>query len=399
MFVVSTRAQDVLSVPPTSAPSAAAVQDLNANQPGTIPVPDASLGVPASPSPFQWGPIEARPHLLYRFLYGDGIPVRPGQDATTAIHEVSPGVLLSYGSHWTVDYTPTWYGYSSSQFTDHLDQALHLNFGSTYRDWILNFNHSYLATSTPIVETGQQTDQENHNTTLDAFYNFSSKWSLKSTFTQNLRFTPNFNDLHEWTLFEGLFYAWTPRLQLGAVFSVTYDDVQTGSNMAAENFGGEIRWRMTDRVTLEAHAYAQDRQILDSSVGNLVSPLYGASLDYQPFDFTTLKLSVDRNIAPSFFQDQLTDRVDFKGSIRQRFFGRFFLTVTGDYSPVDYLATVAGTPTVRHDNYYSANFRLSTAVLKRGSISVFYTLSDNSSDIDAFAFNSNQGGVELGFTY
>src|SRR4051812_16952093 len=197
-FLVCTgRAQDVLSSPPTAAPSASAVQEFNANQPGTIPVPDASIGVAPVATPFHWGLVEMRPHFLYRFLYGNGIPAQPGKDTKTVINQVSPGVLLQLGSHWSLDYTPTYYNYSSSNFSDHLDQALHLNFGTVYRDWVLNLNHNFSATSSPQVETAQQTDQQVHNTALDAYYTINSKWSLQLGVVQNLRFTPSFSDLHE----------------------------------------------------------------------------------------------------------------------------------------------------------------------------------------------------------
>ena len=106
-FLVWTgRAQDALSSPPTASPSASAVQEFNANQPGTIPVPDASIGVAPVATPFHWGPVDMRPHFLYRFLYGNGIPAQPGKDTKTVINQVSPGVSLQLGSHWSLDYTP-----------------------------------------------------------------------------------------------------------------------------------------------------------------------------------------------------------------------------------------------------------------------------------------------------
>jgi hypothetical protein len=399
LLVCTCRAQEVLSPPPTAAPSAAATQSFGANDVGTIPVPDASLGIAPLPTPFQWGDLEARPHLLYRFLYGDGIPAKPGDDRKTAIHEISPGVLMSFGSHWTVDYTPTWYSYSSSKFNDHLDHALHLSFGSAYRDWVIRLNHNYSATSTPLVETGRQTDQESHNTTLDAYYAFNSKWSFQAEIAQNLRFTPEFNDVHEWMMVDTLAYQCAPRLQLNASFGTTYDNVESGPDMLSENLSVGLSSRIADKATFDVHVGVEDRQILHTAAPDLINPTFGAAFTYQPFEFTTLKLSADRTVSPSFFNLLVAERIDFKSSLRQRLFGRLFFTVTGDYSTVDYVATVFNLPVFRHDDYYSVNFRLTTAVLKRGSISVFYTLADNTSDIALFDFNSNQGGVELGYAY
>jgi hypothetical protein len=399
LLVCRSRAQEVLSPPPTAAPSASAVQDFNANRAGTIPVPDASLGELPLPTPFQWGPVQARPHLLYRFVYGDGVPSRNGLDKTTAIHEVSPGILLSLGTHWALDYTPTWYTYSSSNFTDHVDQALHLNFGSTYHDWMLNLIHDYNASSASIVETGRQTEQENHTTSFDADYSFNNQWSLELGVVQHLRFTPEFNDLHEWSTSDWLVYQLAPRLQVSAGVSATYDNVETGVDMTSEQLLGRVSWHAGEKTMFEVHGGYEDRQILISGAKDLINPVFGLMGSYKPFTYTEIKLSAERVITPTFFNNQVSERLDFKGSLRQRLLGRVFFTISGTYAKSDYVETLSDLPTIRHDNYYSVNFRLTTAVLKRGSISAFYTLSDNSSDNEAFAFTSNQSGLELGFNY
>jgi hypothetical protein len=216
---------------------------------------------------------------------------------------------------------------------------------------------------------------------------------------QNFRFTPQFNDLHEWSTTDWLVYQWAPRLQLSAGISGTYDDVESGSNMASEQYLGRINWRPGEKTVFEIHGGIEDRQILNSSAADLINPVFGVTYTYTPFQFTDLKLGVERIITPTFFKDQVTEKIDFTGSIRQRFFNRYFFTVTGNYYTADYIGTVLNLPVLRKDNYYSVNFRLTTAFLKRGSFSVFYTLSDNSSDIALFSFNSHQGGVELGFAY
>src|SRR5271165_1505478 len=53
---------------------------------GVISPPAAAPGTPIESTPFQWGPVNVRPHLLYRFLYGDGVQSAPGQPRTTAIN-------------------------------------------------------------------------------------------------------------------------------------------------------------------------------------------------------------------------------------------------------------------------------------------------------------------------
>ena len=74
-------------------------------------------------SPLQWASIAVRPHLHYRYLYGDGIRSGPGQQTKTTIQTISPGVLFEIGSRWSLDYTATQYYYSKDNFRDRLDHS------------------------------------------------------------------------------------------------------------------------------------------------------------------------------------------------------------------------------------------------------------------------------------
>src|SRR5262245_44438944 len=90
--------QNILAPPPIDFSGLAPTyRTTGTNQPGQVPPPPI---VPAEAQPLlQLGSVQMRPHLLYRFLYGDGIPVRPGEDAKTAINEIYPGILLGLGNH------------------------------------------------------------------------------------------------------------------------------------------------------------------------------------------------------------------------------------------------------------------------------------------------------------
>src|SRR6185295_14033381 len=78
------------------------------------------------------GPVAVRPHVFYRFSYGDGLASAGTNHSSSTIHELSPGVLLGLGDHWTLDYTPTLRFYSSKEFRDTLDHDVRLRGGTTY---------------------------------------------------------------------------------------------------------------------------------------------------------------------------------------------------------------------------------------------------------------------------
>lgn len=97
------RAQGVLTPPSEIYEKPAAAYALTTNVNVGIP---PLAGAPAR-GPFQWGVWDFHPHLLYRFIYGDGIPAGPTNHYKTIIQEISPGLLLNMGDHWLLDYTPT----------------------------------------------------------------------------------------------------------------------------------------------------------------------------------------------------------------------------------------------------------------------------------------------------
>ena len=134
-----------------------------------------------------WGPIDVHPHLLYTFLYGNGIEAQPGQQSQTAINRVAPGFLLDLGKHWSIDYTPSFNFYSNPLFKDTTDEFVTLRGDWIYEDWVLGLSQSYVSSTQPLIETGAQTEQESYATALNASYQMGSKLSLQLGLNQNFR--------------------------------------------------------------------------------------------------------------------------------------------------------------------------------------------------------------------
>jgi hypothetical protein len=395
------KAQDVLAPPPEFSTTPPAVQEYQ--QQNQLQVFTPAGIVPGAPeSPFQWGPLTLRPHALYRFLYGNGIASAPSNHVSTAIQYFSPGILFGYGRHWTLDYTPTWTFYSSKQFRNTLDHSVRLDGGTTYEDWILGLSQSYVLSSAPLVETGTQTDQETYSTALTASYRFNTEMSMDLAVNQNFRSADQFESSREWTTLDWLNYEFWPRLDAGAGVGFGYVNVDTGSDMTYEQLQGRVRWRATDKISFQLHGGAEDRQFRTGGAADLINPVVGGSIQYQPFDTTRLSLNVDRVVAVSLLttnsQSQVTESTDIMGGLNQRLLGKFYLDLAGGYHTTKYVGSSGGS-TGRNDNYYTFNARLSCLFLKRGTASVFYQYTDDSSSQQGFSFSSHQTGVEIGYRF
>jgi hypothetical protein len=349
--------------------------------------------------PFQWGPVTARPHLLYRLFYATGLPLSPGNQQNTAIQEFSPGIAFDIGTHWTLDYSPTLRFYSNHNFKNEFDNSITLTGATAYEDWTFGFSQSYVSSDSPEVQTGTQTSQEIYATALTASYAFNSKMSLDMGLYQNLQFTENFQNSRDWSTMEWLNYQFWPRFNAGIGAGVGYVNVNIGPDQIYEQTSGRINWRATDKISFQVNAGFEDRQFLSSGSGDLLSPTFGGAIQYQPFDVTKISLNASRSITPSYFQDQVSENTSVSCDLNQRLFGKYYLDLNAGYNMTEYDASTSAGSANPDNDYYTFNARLSRSFLKRGSLAVFYQYSGISSTEPGFTYSGSQVGIEIGYKY
>jgi hypothetical protein len=391
-------AQDVLAPPPVVSVAPPALQQIQSSEMQVFNPTEPFPGVEQE-TPLQWGPVSLRPHFLYRFLYGDGIQSSPGQQEKTAVNEISPGLLLGIGSHWTVDYTPTMTFYSSSQFRDTTAQNAVLTGATAYEDWVLGLSQSYRYSSDPQAETGEQTSQDTYSTALSASCQLSRQLSLALAVYQDFTFPKDFTESREWSTVDWLDYQFWPRFTAGIGVGFGYTDVNVGDDSIHGQLQGRIGWRATDKISLQVSGGADDRHFLDGGTSDLINPIYSVSLQYQPSDATTISLTANGTVDTSYFTNQVTETKGVSATLNQRLLKKLLLTVSGGYQNVKYTATSRGVSPDRNDDYYSISTRLSAAFLKRGTVAATYQFSDNSSNQSGYGYSSSQFGCEIGFRY
>lgn len=348
--------------------------------------------------PFQWGKVIFRPHILYRFLYGNGIQSAPGEQQKTIIQEFSPGMLVDLGRDWVLDYTPTLRYYSSKEFQNGVDQTAVLRGGTTYDDWVLGLSQSYGRSTAPTIETGTQVSQESFGTALTAGRDLNNTVSIDLSVNQNFAFAQGLQNTREWTTAEWMnFKLWT-RLNFGLGATLGYDNLQPGPNETFEQANGRLNWRVDDRISVSANVGVEDRQFQIAGRGSLISPLYGVSVQYQPFNETTVALTVSHSVSQSFLVTEITQNTSYGVTVGQRLLGKLHLDLSGDYNVEDFISSTAAIQS-RTDNFYSFNARLSWPFLKRGSIGLEYEYSHDQSSLPGFTYGSKQLGFDISYTY
>ncbi len=400
LLVLSRRAQaqEVIMSAPATPEMPPALQPF-ANTEMDVFVPAGGVPREQMAQPFRYKFLTLRPHPDYNFLYAQGILAAPGQPVNTVIQQISPGVRLDVGDHWILDYSPTWTLYSNNHFQDTLDQSAKLIGGTVYGSWVLGLSQSYTKSAVPQVETAAQTHEEMYVTALNGTYTINSKMSLDLAVNQDFDSVEQFQSYREWSTLDWLNYNFWARFNVGVGVGVGYDDVDRSPDMLFEQYQGRVEWRATDKVSFQVHGGLEDRQFFGGNSGDILTPVFGGGIQYQPFEHTKISLDAERVVGVSFLQDQISESVGINADLNQRLLGRLYLDLAGGYQHVKYINSNATPGPTRKDDFYYFDTRLSTSFLKRGTVAVFYRISDDSSSSAGFGFTSNQVGFEIGFAY
>jgi hypothetical protein len=398
-FLANVQAQEVIAPPPQFSVLPPAAQEMQTNNEMDVFVPETMSGSEVLTQPFRYKLFTLRPHPFYSFIYGTGILSTSNQPQDTLIQELSPGFTLEIGTHWTLDYTPIWTFYSNDHFQNNLAHAVTLTGETTFENWAFGLSQNFALSSAPQVETGTQTSQKTYTTALNASYFFNSKISADFGVNQNFVLADQFDSYREWSTLNWLNYQFWPRLDVGVGIGFDYANPDASPDMTAEQLQARINWRATDKISFQIHAGGEDRQFLSGGQGDLLNPVFGASIQYQPFQTTKISISADRVVAVSYFANQLTEDTDFNCDLNQRLLKKLYLDLNGGYHTAEYVASTSGTLADRTDDYYSFNVQLSCPFPKRGTLAVFYQVSDNSSTQSGLSYSSSQFGFEVSYHY
>ncbi len=171
--------------------------------------------------------------------------------------------------------------------------------------------------------------------------------------------------------------------------------------MSHESLQLRLSWQAFNKLSFTVHGGGEDRQFINSGgLPDLISPTYGAVIAYNPFEFTSLNLTLDRGISPSITAGtQASESTTLMVGLNQRLLKRLNLSLGGTYTEVNYLNSMAGLAFSRTDTSYAFNSRLSLTVLRRVSLAATYTYSQNSSTMSGFTYSSSQVGMDITYRY
>jgi hypothetical protein len=356
---------------------------------------------PGQYEPFKWDQLVFRPHADYQFTDAYGILAAPSNRVDTTIQTISPGILVNLGPHWALDYTLTIGLYSSTNFGTEVDNSVTLTGQTVYNNWIFGFLQTADLSKSPLIETASQTSTENYDTAVTGHHEDSQYISEDLGVYQNFQYSGNgFEDTRSWSTLDWLNYQPQSRFNMGIGAGLGYNNADFGPDSFLEQLQGRLNWRARDKLSFQLSGGIQETEFLGGEgAGDLFSPIYGGSVQYQLFSQTQISAYINRSVSPSLFVGEYEEQMSVGASVSQRFFGQIFLSFSASYNNQKYVSSAIDVSANRTDKFYSLVTRLSHSFLKRGTASIFYQYGSNDSTFSGYSFSSNQYGVEVNYSF
>jgi len=362
-----------------------------------LPPPIAGASPAGTPPALRWGQVTAHPFLSYGLTYGNGLLSGPGQQENTFINTVTPGISFDIGKYWNLSYVPSLVFFTADGYNNTVNQSVSLRGGTTAGEWGINLGNNFAKTDNPTIETGAQTQQTMNSTQFGASRPLTPVLSLDLGLSQALRWSDDFNNTFSWATQNGINYQLRRQLYVGANLTLGYDLVEPGTDMTSERFQLTAGGALGDKLSYNFSGGFEIRQFLDTEAEMKLSPILNASLNYALTEKTSFNVYANRQVTPSFFDNQFTESAALGGGVNQRIFGRYFLSFSGGYRWTENNSTFNPTEVVQTANFAFMRVGVSARFLRRGTGSVFYSWSNNDSSIQGLTFSSNQVGMQLSY--
>ena len=362
----------------------------------------------AKPGPLaQWGPAALRPYASYSFQYGNGLLRVPGEPVNSSLQTVTLGLITELGTTWTLDGAITRSMYSSRLLSDTYDSSVRLAGRWSFDAWRVGTSIAYISNSPIVAETGGQNNERTTATGVDVTYapgdkasaDISANFSRRLANPESRTATWTGSDWTQISVTGWLNYQFTPKFGVSAGSVVGRDDLSQGDDMSYIRPQVRTRWHPTDRLSISA-SWGMERRKVDAAGGRSNdSPVYDASITYNPTLTTSISLSGNRDVSTSYFNDQTIQGTRFTASVGQRVLQRFFLSLSASRGKSEYSATNSFLFTDRSDEYDSYGASLSFAFLRRASASLSYNYNRNASNSNVYRFSSRQVGASVSYRF
>ena len=304
---------------------------------------------------------------------------------TNPVHDyefvITPGVTLGWGDIFNrgrnfirLDYSPsfTFFARNSSQNYVGQNALLDGQYNSGKATW--RFALSVVTANGANTDVGTRVPQQVYATTVGVSYIVSDKTFLDVS--GSYAYNTVKNQLDTWTLSgAGYFnYIYSPKLTIGIGVVGGLQTVSGPDNpdQTFEQINLKASYQLSGKISLNGTVGYEFRQY-SGAQSSSSTPVFMLSAIYQPFDGTTFTLSAARRIqASNSLVGQNYTSTGFTLGWRQRFYQRFFSTISTSVENDNYTSNVPQALASRNQNFLSVNVGLDYFVREGWTVGISY---------------------------
>jgi hypothetical protein len=380
------------STPTTTAPSTGAPGRINSSW----------LDDLDSPLPVHFG-------LFASETYDDNIFLQPNKTYDYVSH-IAPSLSYVMGDPEATDanylsafYSPTFLIYGENTRENSVEEDVNVQYAYTFTKLRLSIQQQYQRLADATVDADDIVKRSIYTTTAAASYDYNDRLSFQMIGTQTItdyddQFRANTN---EWTINAFFLYELTPKLKLGFGPLVGFLDEEYAPNQTYEQFLAHLQYQATGKITISLSLGGEDRQYQYGESDQL-TPVFDLRTDYQATDATSLFLDGHaETYSSSTLQGENYQDVAIQGGISQRFFQKFFLSISGGYDHSTYrdLTNSDTFDSHRIDDYYFGKAGVSWIPNNWLTVSGSYQYSTDDSNFEFAKFTDNQYSVSCQLKY
>jgi opacity protein-like surface antigen len=430
-FLAVAQAQDAVQ-PSGAAPSTGFEQPVTATAPPPPPVQinpadesnfqvvegDGAAGYAPQPRRFQYAL-----HLTMRAVYDDNINVSHTDPVSDFYFTIEPSVTAGFGdiegrqeNYIRLDYAPSAFLFVEHSENDALQHLFKLegHYRFSRLDLTLiqevqildgadlnSISNANVPGSQVNLDVSRRTRANIFTTQLNANYELTGKTSISAGLTNTVNDYPNLisSQVISGNVFINYRYREKIVVGLGGTGGYNFVD-EPNPDQTFEQANVRVSYQAAGKLSFNASGGVEFRQFEQSSRGQYVSPVFEIGADYQPFDGTTMSLSLSRRILNSAIltaQDYALTAVSL--GARQRIFQRAYLGFNVGYQNADYFSTVSGIRANRSDDYFFVEPALDVMITRFWTVGGYYLHRNDESSDDRFTFDDNQVGLRTVLTF
>jgi hypothetical protein len=355
----------------------------------------------------KWGPFDAHPSVGGSILYDDNIYIgSSSRKQGDFIWVFSPSLFLGLGDYrggqgnlLTLRLQPSVIVFTDQSKNNSLDQDLEAFGQWRFTKLVLSLSQGYQVVSGGYVDVGNRITRTIYPTRLSARYEVSPKTSFEVHLQQTINDNEEFNAYDEWVNDNWLNYQLTGKITIGVGVSFGHREIQNSPNQNFERVQARANYQATGKTAFFVSAGGEMTQYQG---GGRDGPLaiFNLGVTYQPFNATSIALQAYRTDQNSIaFEGENYTTTGFSLTVRQRFFQKYFVTLSGGYENLDYRSVVSNGAPDHTDNYFFIRPGVDWALTRKWSVGVFYQYREKDAELAGQSFKNNQTGLQTRYTF